>query len=30
VKKAGLISELLELLGVERGEVIRGEYVTFG
>ena len=30
VKKAGLISELLGLLGVERREIIRGEYVTFG
>ena len=29
LKKAGLISELLELLGVERQEIVRGEYVTF-
>ena len=30
LKKAGLISELLRLLGVEPREIIRGEYVTFG
>ncbi|MDH7487534.1 MAG: amidohydrolase family protein [Anaerolineae bacterium] len=29
LKKAGLIGELLELLGVERQRIIRGEYVTF-
>jgi len=29
VKKAGLISELLGLLGVDRRERVRGEYVTF-
>lgn len=29
LKKAGLIGELLELLGVERQEIVRGEYVTF-
>jgi 5-methylthioadenosine/S-adenosylhomocysteine deaminase len=30
VKKAGLISDLLRLLGVEGQRIIRGEYVTFG
>ena len=29
VKKAGLISNLLGLLGVDRREIVRGEYVTF-
>ena len=29
LKKAGLISELLALLGVEWQEIVRGEYVTF-
>lgn len=29
LKKAGLIGELLELLGVKRQEIVRGEYVTF-